>query len=62
MQPHSIVAVVLSASVLAFILGAVSKGLMYPMLITPESLNVWADLMKVIVGGLIGYMATGNTK
>ncbi len=60
MEPRSIVAVVLSITVMIFVLLGVIRSLIYPETASLQGAEMWADLMKVIIGGLIGYIASGN--
>ena len=58
-KPQDIVAVVLSVSILAFIILGVLEH--KNDIVTDNELslaNIWGDLIQVIVGGLIGYIMT----
>jgi len=54
------VAILLAVSVLAILSGTVLKGLLMSDRMPLESTEVVADTVKVIIGGLIGYIAGKN--
>ena len=55
MHPRSIVAVILSASVAIFIIAGAVRYIMFPGDAGDQAL--WADIIKVIVGGLLTFIA-----
>lgn len=56
-KPRAVVAVVLAFSVLVFIILGSARGYFGLQMVDSENAAVWADLIKVIIGGLIGFMA-----
>jgi len=58
MNPRAIVAIILAVSVLIFVGSGVLKAVSGNMeIVSAETAQVWADLIKVLIGGLIGYIA-----
>lgn len=57
--PQSIVAVILALCLLIAVFGGVFFSARADSL---ERANIWADLLKVLLGGLIGYIMSGNSK
>jgi len=57
MTPQDIVAILLAAAVLAFVAGGIAEALIYNNQSGEIQVNAWHDLIKVLIGGLIGYMA-----
>lgn len=69
MNPRSIVAFMLGACVVLFFSAGVGVNLMralgYEVSGNANAFDIWADLVKTIIGGLIGYIAgqhQSNTK
>ena len=59
-NPRAIVAYILSGCVVVFFVGGVIKAFVVrdnPTQLDLEGGVLWADIVKVLIGGLIGYMA-----
>ena len=56
-MPKLLLPSILAASVFVYILANSIKSIYYPDSITPEEISVLADIIKVLIGGLIGYMS-----
>ena len=59
-RPQDVVAAMLAAVILLFVIGSVIVLLLGTD--KSESPDLWADLMKVVTGGLIGYIMGGDKK
>lgn len=56
-SPQSIVAIILALCLLLTIVGSVFFN---NRALDLERANIWADLLKVLLGGLIGYIMSEN--
>ena len=59
LTPQSLVAIILASCILVITIGNVIYGYRNENI---ELATIWADLLKVMIGGLIGYIMSGNTK
>lgn len=55
-KPKDIIALILALCILASVVGSIFMDSKSPI----EVSKLWADLLKVILGGLIGYIMSGN--
>ena len=54
--PQAIVAIILSSCVFAVFIG----NIITQRVLDVDTATLWSDLLKVMVGGLIGYIMSGN--
>ena len=59
-NPQSIVAIILAVSVLVFIGGGLIAGLLRDDTPQVEIAELWGDIIKVIIGGLIAYIGISS--
>ncbi len=57
--PQAIVAIILSCCILLVVCGNIFYGTKADSI---ERATIWADILKVLIGGLIGYIMSGKNE
>ena len=61
MRPQDFVAILLASGIVVVLIGFVIKSAIFGGTQPEYIINHWADIIKILIGGLIGYMA-GHAK